>query len=65
MKIGHALAQGIDRHAQHLHAHAVFHAGAGRQAEYVEVVQRLVVVVLDVVHHLGGLAHIACGLPPP
>jgi len=56
MEVGDALAEGGDGAAQHLHPSAVFARSGGGQLEDVDVEQGRVVVVLDIVHHLAGLA---------
>ena len=62
MEVGHALAQGHQRQPQHLHPGPLGGRRGQRQLEGVDVPQRVVVVVLGVVHHLGRLAGVARGL---
>ena len=62
MKVGDALAPGHHRQPQQLHPGTVGRRGGQRQLEGVDVPQRVVVVVLNVVDGLGGLAGVAGGL---
>ena len=59
MEVGRALGQRHGGHAQQLHPRAVFLAGGRWHLHRVHVEERLVVVVLDVVHHLAGLGGVA------
>ena len=62
MEIGDALAQRGEGQAQHLHPRPLGGRRGQRQLEGVEVPERVVVVVLDIVHDLARLRGIAGGL---
>ena len=62
MEVSHTLAEGHQGARQHLDACALCARSVTRQLVGQAVKQGEVVVVLGIVHHLTGLAHVARGL---